>query len=413
MRTPAILRPLRGRDFRVVWFSQWLSQVGDGMFTVGLVAVLLADQARTGIGVVLAAESAGAVLTGFVGGVLGDRFRRSRVMAAGDVMRLAVTVALALGAGGGLPLPVLAFLAAFMGVGSALFTPAYGALVPTIVPEDLLTEANALRSAALRIAVIGGSAAGGLVLAVSGPEALFWLDAATFAVSVAVLLFQERPRRRGTVRTRLWHDAREGLATVLARPWIATVIAQGATQVVLVVAPVVILLPLVLEDREMFHSYGTMLALQGVGAGVGALVAGWWKPARAGLVATAGLMLLGGPLLWMAVEPPLYLLGAAMIASGFGFTLFGVLWATALQRAIPEELRARVFALDMLGTWSLEPVGLALAPVARGGVRHRPAGHVQPGDARAHLGGSAAGTRRDRVHQQPTGAQPSTADSTR
>jgi MFS family permease len=364
VRKPAIFRPLGGREFRALWLSQCLSAVGDGIFPVGLIALLLQNEARAGIGLVLAAESAGAVLTGLVGGVIGDRFRRSRVMAVGDVLRLAATGALALG-GGSLPLPVLAFLASFMGIGSALFTPACGALIPTIVPADQLTEANALRSASLRVAAIGGAAAGGVALAVSGPATLFWLDFATFVVSVAVLLsFRERPPRRGNVRIRVWHDAREGLTTVLAHPWIATVIAQGAVHVVLVIAPVVVLLPLVLADRGMFFSYGTMLALQGIGAVVGGLVAGWWKPRRAGLVAIAGLALFSGPLLWMAANPPLYVLGAAMIASGFGYTLFGVLWTTALQRAIPEDLRARVFALDMLGTWSLEPVGLALAPIA-------------------------------------------------
>jgi hypothetical protein len=107
-----------------------------------------------------------------------------------------------------------------------------------------------------------------------------------------------------------------------------------------------------------------MLALQAAGSAAGGLAVGARRPGRPGLAGVLGLGLLGGQLLCMLFDAPVPLLGASMFLTGFGFATFGVLWASGLQRAVPGELLGRVFAVEMLGTYALEPVGLALAPLA-------------------------------------------------
>lgn len=353
---------LRNRAFRRLWLGQAVSSVGDGVFPVAIVAGILGHGHKSGLGLVLGADSLGAVLVTLVGGVLADRMRRTRLMAAADLLRLAAATAFLLGAGGG-PLAVPMLLAAAMGVGAGLFRPAYAALLPSIVPGEL-APANALRSVTTRVAAIVGPGLGGLLVAVGGTRAAFGFDAATFAVSVLTLIgITDTAPARGAGEG-LAAEARAGVAAVLRRPWVAAIIAQGTVQLLLVMAPTLVLLPLVLDNHGHLAEYGPMMGLQAAGSALGGFAAGMWRPKQPGTAAVLGLTFVGFQLVCLLASAPAVLLGAASVATGFGYALFGVLWTGALQRSIPDELLGRVFAVEMVGTYALEPVALALTPAA-------------------------------------------------
>ncbi|WP_051966788.1 MFS transporter [Kitasatospora mediocidica] len=359
---PQILQPLRLPAFRRVWAGQALSAVGDGVFPVVLAAAILKHHSASDLGLVLGAESLLLVAVALLGGVLADRVRRTRAMIAADLVRMAAVVGLALGAASA-PLPAAVLLAMAMGLGSGLFRPASRALLPTLAP-DLLTQANALQSVTSRVAMIAGPALGGLFLAVASAEAAFWLDAVTFLASIVTLLgITDAKPARGQAEG-IFAEAREGVRAVLDRPWVATIIGQGTVQLILAMAPSLVLLPIYLDAHGQLPAYGVMLGLQAGGSAVGGLLVGLRPPAKPGTVGVLGLGLLAFQLLCMLLTAPLPVLGAAMFLTGVGYALFGVLWASALQRCIPDELLGRVFAVEMLGTYALEPVGLALAPYA-------------------------------------------------
>ncbi|ELP61797.1 MFS transporter [Streptomyces turgidiscabies] len=357
-----ILRPLSLPAFRRVWIGQALSTVGDGMFVAALAAAVLEDRSGSDLGLVLGAESLALVVVALGGGVLADRLRRSRLMIASDVLRLLCVVGFALGAAQG-SLLLAAVLAAGMGFGSGLFRPAHRALLPTLAP-GLLPQANALLSATSRIAMIAGPALGGVLLAVSNARTAFWIDVATFGVSIVALMGIRDARPQRQERTSVLAEAGAGFRAVLDRPWVAAIIAQGTAQLILVMAPMLVLLPIYLSSRGQMPHYGLMLGLQAAGSAVGGLTVGARPPRRPGTVGVLGLGLGGVQLAFMMAGVPIALLGFSVFLTGLGYGLFGVLWATALQRSIPDELLGRVFAVEMLGTYALEPVGLALAPMA-------------------------------------------------
>jgi MFS family permease len=363
VRTIPILLPLRHPRFRRMWSGQAISAVGDGMFVVALTYAILAHHKTSSLGLVLGAESLALVGIALVGGVVADRFRRSRVMAAADVARLLITVGFALGAASQ-PLILPVMLAFVMGLGSGIFMPAFKAMMPELVPGEDLAKANALQSVSTRAGQIIGPALGGLVLVLGTGLLAFWIDAATYAVSVVTLygLHDARPLER-SAQTVLG-QARSGLAAVRRHTWILTVITQGTIQLILVMAPAVVLLPIILSSRGLMSAYGVMVALQAVGSVTSGMVIAAWQPRRPGLVAVLSLSLLGLQLLCLVLTAPLFLLGASMVATGCGYTVFGVLWASGVQRSVPDRLLGRVFAIDMLGTYALEPVGLAVAPIA-------------------------------------------------
>ncbi|MFD1326117.1 MFS transporter [Micromonospora sonneratiae] len=356
-------RPLRHSQFRRVWFGQAISSIGDGIFAVALIGLILQSHRNSDLGYVMAAEGAAMVAMSLVGGVLADRMRRSRAMALSEMVRLLAVTGFVLGAAQG-PLILSLVLAAMMGAGAALFQPAFGALTPSLVPDEDLPAANALRSMTTRAAAVIGPALGGLLLALSGPRMALLVDVATFAVSVLFLIgIKDRAPQRDTPQN-VFREAHAGLSAVAARPWVLTIILQGTVQLLLVMGPALVLLPILLKDRGHFAAYGVMVGLQALGSVLGGLTVSAYQPRQPGVAGVCALALLSLQLLALGLDLPLYVLGATMVATGFGYSVFGVLWSSALQRSIPGELLGRVMSVEMLGTFALAPVGLALAPLA-------------------------------------------------
>jgi len=361
--TMTLLRPLRHPQYRRVWAGQAVSSVGDGVFTVALAGAVLNSRHASDLGYVLGADGAALVLVSLLGGVLADRLRRSRAMALSDAVRALGVLGFALGAVNGPLIGALA-LAALIGSGTALFQPAFGALTPFLVPAEDLGGANALRTTTGRVALVVGPGLGGLLMTLGGTHTALLFDAATFAVSIFTLVGIKDTARERTGGASVLSEAKDGLAAVWARPWVTAIILQGTVQLLFVMGPAVVLLPILLKARGLFYAYGLMVGLQSLGSVCGGLAVAAWKPKQPGTAGVCALALLGLELACLALGLPIPVLGAAMVATGFGYSVFGVLWGTSLQRSIPDELLGRVMSVEMLGTFALAPVGLALAPGA-------------------------------------------------
>lgn len=139
---------LHERTFRSLYFARALSLLGDGVVPLALAfAVLSLDRSATALGVVLTASAIPRVGLLLVGGVVGDRVSRRNVMLATDLLRFGSQASAAfLLISGHAQLWHLALLAFVNGCGTAFFMPASTGLLPQVVPEERLQEANALFS---------------------------------------------------------------------------------------------------------------------------------------------------------------------------------------------------------------------------------------------------------------------------
>ncbi len=352
---------LRNRDFRWLWTGQAVSAVGDMIFPVAVaVQVLDAGGDATAVGLVLGGRFAALVLFSLLGGVWADRLPRTAVMIGADVLRAVAVAGLALTPGTP-PVLVLAGLTFLVGAGEAFFRPAYGALIPSVVPQPDLTQANALTGSSLHFAQVIGPGLGGVLVAVAGPRVAFGLDALTFAVSCATLLGVAEPASTPPERRSAVREIGEGVQAVRVRPWIGAVLTLAAAQLMLAFAPVMVLLPVIARERlGGASSYGLVLSAGAVGALVGALLAGRLRPARPGLVGILGLvpLALQPVALWVSLD--LGWVCVLFFVAGLGLGPFIVYWESALQVDVPKHLLARVVSLDWMCSFALLPVGLAL-----------------------------------------------------
>jgi DHA3 family tetracycline resistance protein-like MFS transporter len=363
-----VLRPLAERDFAFLTAGSFVSQLGDGFFFVALAwQVYDISNVPTAMSVVGLAWTLPLVLFVLVGGVLSDRYDRRWLMVAADLIRAgAIGVMGLLSMAGVLEIWHIIGLISVVGIGDALFYPASTAIVPDLVEEDLLPQANAMGSLVRPLTGrLLGPAVGGFTVAVVGSGAAFLVDAASFLVSaVAVAAIRHRPHAKA-VEHGIRHavsEVREGLVYVRSRPWIWATLISSMLSLLVFIGPQDVLLPFLVRNRLELgpDALGTIFAVGGAGAVVMAVVIGQTGLPRRTITVmfvswSVGVLLIAG--FGLMTE-----LWHALVVSAVSAALFelgAVIWFTLLQRLVPRDLLGRVSSLDWLVSIGLVPLSFA------------------------------------------------------
>ncbi|HEX6686797.1 MAG TPA: MFS transporter [Candidatus Limnocylindrales bacterium] len=361
---PTYAQLLRDSRYLAFWLGQVTSVVGNGIRVVALPALILMSHSGEAYAYTIAADSLFSVTLMLFGGAIADRYSRTATMAVSDVIRaVAVVGYLVFGTRPEL-LPLL-ICAALAGTGSALFQPAHRAALPQIVPPELRQKANSLDSATNGLGLALGAGLGGVLVATIGPRNALIVDAVTFGVSLLTLLWIRLPRVRemASARSSIFNDVREGIAQVRRRAWVWTIMVQGTIQLFLIFAPYTALVPIASAGRYGVAAYGWISASGSIGMIIGSALAGRIRTKRPGLWAMNAL----GPAallpLCLGFQVPLWVFCAGAFVAWVGIGIFIVLWFTSLQKEFPQEVQGRVFALESVATFGLNPIAYALAPL--------------------------------------------------
>jgi MFS family permease len=369
-----LLGPLRGRDFALLWTGMTVSLLGDGIYLVA-VAWQVYDLSNdpTALSLVGLSWTIGMVAFLLTGGVVSDRVERRRVMIGADLVRAAVLLAIGiLSVAGVLEVWHLVALVVLFGAGEAFFGPAFGAILPDIVPSEQLIQANALdelvRQSAGRLI---GPALGGFVVAALGAGSAFLVDAATFAVSaacIAALRVRSLPQTAGGERSAR-AELREGLEFVRSQPWLWATLIAAAVSLLMFLGPLEVLLPFVV--RNDLHSgagaFGAILAAAGAGSVVTSLLLSQRGLPRRYLTFMYATWCVGTlPLIGYALGNAVWQLMALSVVYGVCMSAGTLVWATLMQTRVPPGLRGRVHSLDWFASIGLTPVSFALTgPVSK------------------------------------------------
>ncbi|HET7235128.1 MAG TPA: MFS transporter [Actinomycetota bacterium] len=361
-----ILQPLRVRDFAFLWTGMAVSFIGDGIYLIAIAwqtyDLSNSPSALAAVGIAWSLPQMALLL---FSGVLSDRLDRRHLMIAGDVIRgVAICAIGVLSILGVLTMPRLVGLVVVYGAGQAIFGPAFSSIVPTIVPDDLLVQANSLGQFVRPVAwTLIGPLVGGLLVAGFGAGWAFVADASTFAFSaVMILAMRTRPRERvAEERSSPWEDLKEGFRYVRSKTWLWVAMVAATVSLLATWGPWEVLVPYVVRN-ELGGSAATLGLVFGAG-GVGSVTAALTMgqrgrlPRRAvtmlyvtwaiGMLMTAGFGIVTQ--LWEAML-------VAMIAESCITTLV-VIWVTLIQRLVPSELLGRVSSLD----WLISTAGVPLS----------------------------------------------------
>jgi hypothetical protein len=368
-----ILKPLSIRDFALLWTGLTVSLLGDGIYLVAIAwQVYDLSDSPTALSIVGLAWTLPMVLFILIGGVLSDRFERRAILVAADVLRfVAITGIGVLSLAGTVELWHLIALVAVYGVGEALFGPAFGAIVPDLVPQDMLVEANSLeqfvRPMAWRLV---GPALGGFLIHVFDVGTAFVIDASTFAVSaICLLLMRAMPRRSESRAGRtMWAEIGEGFRFVRSRTWLWATLATASVSLLFFWGPLEVLLPFIVKNKldGGADDLGIVFAFGGAGSVI-----------AAGAMAQRGLPRKHMFFMYACWALAIGLVGTYALASSLeqamvisfleaGLASAGlVVWGTMMHRLVPSELQGRVHSADWLLSIGLVPVSFGLTgPIA-------------------------------------------------
>jgi MFS family permease len=373
---PRILRPLQSRDYAFLFSATLVSLLGDGIYIVAVAwEVYSLTNDPSALALVGVASTVPQLVFLLLGGVLSDRVNRRRIMIAADGIRgIAVGLLGLLAYAGSLQLWEVFVLVAIAGLGTALFNPAYTAILPSVVPRETLAEANALLQTTRPLAVrFAGPAIGGALVASLGTSSGFLLDAASFFASMLAVACIRAPavsvsteRQAGGLLT----DVAAGIRYVRSQVWLVSSLIASALGLLFYLGPVQVLMPYILKNTLGGNAkdLGFVLAAGGIGALSASLFIG-----QRGLP-QAGRRLIVVYLLWAAtVAAPIgYALAnrvwifAITSAVTIGTMTAGqVIWVSLLQLSIPSQLLGRVVSIDLLASNILVPFSFALtAPIA-------------------------------------------------
>lgn len=362
-----ILKPMRIRDFALLWTAMTVSLLGDGIYYVAIAwQVYRLSNVPTALSLVWAAWTLPMVGFLMIGGVISDRFDRRKVMITSDILRgLAIAVIGVLSLTQTLELSHLFVLVALYGTGEAFFGPAFGAIVPDLVPKDLLVEANSLdqfvRPLMLRML---GPALGGATIALFGIGEAFLLDAGTFALSaIALMAMSARPIARSGGGQSAVREMKQGLSFVRSHTWLWGTLTAASIGLLLFWGPFEVLVPYIVKNQLNGDAadLGFVYAWGGVGAILAALVLGQrGLPRRhiSFMYAAYGISI--GVTAGFAFATSMWQAMAWSFISGGTATAGMVVWGTLMHTLVPREMLGRVTSLDWMMSIGLVPVSFAL-----------------------------------------------------
>ncbi len=218
-------------SFRYLFFGRLFTVLGNGIAPIALAfAVLDIGGSASDLGIVVASRSLCNVLFLLVGGVVADRYSRSRVLVSSAVVAAVSQAIVAWSVlDGSATVISLTLLGALNGAAAGIALPASSALVPQVVPATDLRQANALIQLGIYGGTVMGASLGGIITSAVGPGWGLAIDALGFAVSVPLyFLIRVKSNKTAASQGNILRDIKEGWAEFAGRSWIWSIVLQFA-----------------------------------------------------------------------------------------------------------------------------------------------------------------------------------------
>lgn len=362
------LKILKNRNFRLLFFGQAISNFGDWIIVVAMIALVYnLSKSPLAISILMIARLAPAVVFGSFVGVVVDRVDRKLLMIGCDLARGLLI----------LSLPfirnfyVLVLVAFILETFSLLFMPAKDASIPNIVKEDEVLVANSLSGTTNYATMILGSGAAGAVLAIAetairsvpvvsqifgrqfaGTSVAFLLDSLTFFISaltvglIRIRKTERRPTGGGTLM-----DIRQDLASgiellrtnKLVRPMLIS------TGIAILGGGSIYALGVDYSNAVIGAGnagFGFLLAALGVGLVAGAALSSvFGRLLPKDKLFSGSLILLGAFLMVFALIPIYEVSIVTLVIAGLFLATMQVTGYTLIHENMPDEVRGRIFGI--------------------------------------------------------------------
>jgi len=371
-------RRLGGRDFVLFWAVETLSTFGSSFSLIAVpLMVLHATGSVVQMGLLTGAVSVATLASGFFAGVVADRFDRRKLLILCNVAQALLFGIVPVVWLFATPIWLLYVVVPLTAVFAMLFRVTYVTVVPRLVDADQLTQANGRLSATFAATGVIGPILAGVISGIFGPATALAVDAATFALAAAGLVFVRlRPEPAGqhavAAKVSFWGEFATGARFLWRHPVLRAMLVQLTMLIFIWQGLVDVVIFYLKHDLgQPDRTVGYVMAVAALGTVAGALVVARVRRFAGFGVSWIGSTMLAG-LSIAAIALTHSVAGVAVFTTlAFAFTaVAGICSLSLRQEVTPSALLGRVTSAWWTIHGSLGPIGAAVvtAGAARFGV---------------------------------------------
>ncbi|HET6868447.1 MAG TPA: MFS transporter [Solirubrobacteraceae bacterium] len=365
----SLVGALATAQLRRLQFGWAVSAVGGWVFFVALSVYAFDVGGATAVGAAALTRMVPAGLAAPLAGVLADRHSRRDVLLGSIALRALTLGAIAAAVASDAPLAVVLVLAALFTIIATAHKPAQASLLPSLVETPhQLAASNAVWSAVDNGAFLAGALVSGALIATTSMSTAFLVTAGLFAlatVPIALIARDPVPEFRASERIHPIEDAVDGFRQVAADRRLRMVVGVLACSTT-VEGAIDVLVVLVAIDMLGLGGAGVgwLNACWGVGGVVGGAAAlTLLRRGRLTAGLSAGGLLVGVPLMLIALAESVAVAVAMLVLLGIGYALIEVAGLSLLQRLPSNDLLGRAFAVVESSYWITTGLGAMLTPL--------------------------------------------------
>jgi DHA3 family macrolide efflux protein-like MFS transporter len=302
-------------------------------------------------------------------GVWADCFNRKNIIniADGSIAFFSLIVAVLLIVG--IDSYVILLLCAFVrSLGQGVQTPAVGAFIPQIVPEEHLTRINGFQSSIQSSVALISPMLSGALMTFAPLEALFFLDVITAILGISIVFFLVKIPLRGTIQpdaskstgTAYLHDLKQGINYIRKNGYVSRMILLSAIFLFLF-APVAFLTPLQVT-RDFGQDVWRLSAIEitfSIGMMAGGILIGIWGGLKNRIYTmTLSCVVCGVLTVGLGIAPWFWLYLLIMGLLGISLPLYNAPSMVLLQTTVEPALIGRVISVFTMVSSTMMPLGM-------------------------------------------------------
>ena len=346
---------LKYRGFALIWSGLIVSMIGTQMQQWALfwhISQLSKDPIA--VSIVGGVRFVAVLCFSLIGGLVADRYDRRKILFFTQATAMLIAVLLGLlTLFGEIQLWHIYLLTGIQAAAMAFDLPARQALVPNLIPRDILPSAFSLQSIAFNTGAIVGPAMSGIVIGYLGQEYAYFINAATFLAVIFALIAlgkvpQQQSKSQAGLRAALI-DIRDGLRFIRHQPlilstmildFIATFFSSANT-----------LLPYFAQN--VIHvgevAYGWLAAAQSIGAVlVGLIVSQYSHIRRQGPLLLGAVIVFGMATILFGFFRLYSLIFLALALTGAADSVSTIIRNTIRQLNTPDSMRGRMTGINQI-----------------------------------------------------------------
>ena len=341
-------------NFRYLWSGQVVSLLGD-WFNIIASAILIAELTGSGlaVGILFSIRMLAPFFIAPIAGIFADRYNRKHLLIITDIVRAFIVFGFLFVQDEG-DVWLLYTLSTFLSAVSGFYSPARSAILPDVTSARELGTANTLGSVTWSVMLAVGAAIGGITTGLFGSQTAFIIDALTFFISASFLLPIKLPGPSSAASGTPTQARLTALRYMLQHPDILFIAMHKAAISLLLSSGVQIVL---IEISQKYFvigvggaiSLGLMYCMNGVGSGMGPILARRWtgdrdKPLRVSISLGYVIAAIG-----IAILAPLFNFETVLIGGFVRSVGGGIVWVFSTQlllQGTPNEIRGRVFGTE-------------------------------------------------------------------